>query len=238
VGLWQERVVGEIEAVHDQGKLPIVTGGTGLYFRALTQGLAQIPDIEQTIHDGMGRRLKTEGSEALYRELTGVDPKTAARISATDSQRLTRALEVYHGTGRALSAWIEDGNAGVPAHLTFHALVVQPPRDILYDTINARFETMLDEGALHEVRHLATQGFDPLLPIMKAVGVRELIACTNQEISLSEAITRSQKISRNYAKRQLTWFRNQMPEAEKLYAQYSESLKPEIFSFIRQFVLT
>ncbi len=238
VGLWQQRVVSEIEAVQSDGKLPIVTGGTGLYFRALTHGLAQIPEIEQEIRDEMARRLKAEGGEALHRELVTVDAHTAARISPGDGQRLCRALEVYHSTGRALSAWIKEGNAGVPAHMRFHPLIVQPPRELLYRTINGRFEAMLGDGALDEVRRLAELGLDPALPVMKAVGVRELMAYLNHEISLPEAITRSQKISRNYAKRQLTWFRNQMPEAKTLDAQYSESLKPEIFSFIRQFVLT
>ena len=238
VGQWLERAVAEIKSCHDAGKLPVVTGGTGLYFRSLMHGLADIPATDPAFREKLTIRLKAEGSEALHRELGEVDPQTASRIPPGDSQRLLRALEVYQATGRSLTEWIAEGNQGVPDDLRFQVLVLEPPRKQLYQMIDARFELMVEQGALEEVRNLAGLGLDPSLTAMKAVGVRELMAFMAHEISLEEAIAKAQKISRNYAKRQLTWFRNQIPEGKTYLAQYSESMSAEIFSFIRQFVLT
>ena len=238
VGQWQEAAVAEIKTCHEAGKLPIVTGGTGLYFRALMHGLADIPEIEPTYREKLTARLKAEGSEVLHKELGEVDPQTAARIPVGDSQRLLRALEVYQATGQSLTDWIAQGNQGVLDDMRFQVLILEPPREALYERINTRFELMVEQGALDEVRAFAKLGLDPNLTAMKAVGVRELISFMAGGISQEEAIVKAQKTSRNYAKRQLTWFRNQIPEGKTYFAQYSESMGPEIFSFIRQFVLT
>ena len=238
VGQWQAMAVEEIAACHAAGKLPVVTGGTGLYFKALMEGLADIPVADPEIRQNLTARLDKEGCEVLHEELKKVDAITAERIFPTDTQRLLRALEIYQSTGRSQSDWIADGNQGVPDDLRFLPLILQPPREQLYEKINQRFGAMVKEGALEEVRALSKLGLDPSLPAMKAVGVRELLAYEAGECSLEQSIAKAQKISRNYAKRQLTWFRNQIPEGKSYFAQYSESLRPEIFAFIRQFVLT
>ncbi len=238
VAQWLQRAVDEIHACHAAGKLPVVTGGTGLYFRALMHGIADIPEVPSDVRDHITARLASEGNDVLHGELSKVDPETAARISPSDTQRLIRATEVYLATGRSLSDWIAEGNKGVPKGFRFQPLVLEPPRDILYSRIDQRFKQMVNEGALMEVSKFAEHSFDPTLSAMKAVGIRELMAFESGDIPLEEAISRAQKVSRNYAKRQLTWFRNQIPEAKSYFAQYSESMKPEIFSFIRSFVLT
>ncbi len=238
VGHWRERAVQEIQAVHAAGRLPVVTGGTGMYIRALMQGLAEIPDVLPTIRDDVQNFYDERGGEAALEELSKVDSETASRLSPGDRQRVIRALEVHRGTGRALSEWLSEGNQGALTGGVFQAVVLQPPRDMLYDQIDARFVAMVDHGALDEVRTLLERGLNPALPAMKAVGVRELAAYLDEKSSLDDAIRAAQQASRNYAKRQLTWFRNQIPEAESIFAQYSESKRQKIFSFIRQFVLT
>ena len=238
VGHWRARAVQEIQAVHAAGRLPVVAGGTGLYIRALMQGLAEIPDVSPDTREDVQNFYAERGGEAALEELSKVDPETASRLSPGDRQRVIRALEVHRGTGRALSEWLSEGNQGAMDGAVFQALVLQPPRDALYGQIDARFVDMVDHGALDEVRALLERGLDPALPAMKAVGVRELAAHLDGKVSLGDAIGAAQQASRNYAKRQLTWFRNQIPEAESILAQHSESQRQKIFSFIRQFVLT
>lgn len=238
VGHWRDLATREIVAAHAAGLLPVVTGGTGMYIRALMQGLATIPPVPSSVRKEVRDLYDKEGGEAALQVLAHVDPESAARLSPGDQQRVIRALEVHRATGQTLSRWLSVGNQGALAHVDFQALVLQPPRAALYEQIDARFVQMLDQGALDEVRALRALGLDPELPAMKAVGVRELAAYLDGKTSLDAAISAAQQASRNYAKRQLTWFRNQIPEAERFFAQYSESKKPEIFSFIRQFLLT
>jgi len=238
VGHWRDLAVREIHSVHASGRLPVVTGGTGMYIRALMQGLAEIPEIPEGVRDAVQDFYLDRGGEAALQALSQVDPETAFRLSPGDRQRVIRALEVHRATGRPLSDWLSQGNQGALAGIAFQVLVLQPPRDALYGRIDARFSHMLDQGALDEVQALLDRKLDPALPAMKAVGVRELAAYLAGEITLEAAVKAAQQASRNYAKRQLTWFRNQIPEAESIFAQYSESQRQKIFSFIRQFVLT
>ncbi len=238
VAHWRDLAVQEITDAHAAGRLPVVTGGTGMYIRALMQGLATIPPVPPGIRMEVQNLYDKEGGEAALQALAGVDLETAARLSPGDRQRVIRALEVYRATGETLSYWLSAGNQGALIGVDFQALVLQPPRDALYQQIDARFVQMLDQGALDEVRALLALGLDPELPAMKAVGVRELAACLDGKMSREEAVSAAQQASRNYAKRQLTWFRNQIPEAESFFAQYSESKTSEIFSFIRHFLLT
>lgn len=238
VGHWRELAVREVNDVHRSRRLPVVTGGTGMYIRALMQGLAAIPDVPPEVRDEVQELYHSQGGEAALAALAQVDPETAARLSPGDQQRVIRALEVHSATGQPLSHWLSEGNQGALDHVVFQAIVLQPPRDALYAHIDARFHQMIDEGALDEVRRVRGLGLDPDLPAMKAVGLRELGRYLDGESTLEEAVASAQQASRNYAKRQLTWFRNQIPEAESYFAQYSESDQPKIFSFIRQFLLT
>ncbi len=237
VGRWRDLAVREVEAVLEVGRIPVITGGTGLYIRALMRGLATIPDVAASVRAGVQSDFDQDSGASLYAELSRCDPDTAARIAPGDQQRLIRAVEVYRATGKPLSAWLSSGNQG-SLNVAFCPLVLMPPRDGLYPRIDARFHQMIEEGALDEVRNLLSLGLDPMLSVMKAVGVRELGGYLSGESSLESAISKAQQASRNYAKRQMTWFRNQIPEAETNFAQYSESQRSKIFSFIRQFLLT
>ena len=231
-----------IAEAHAAGRLPIVAGGTGLYLRALLRGLAPVPDVPPAVRRGARERYAREGAAALHAELARRDPDMAARLAPGDRQRLIRAWEVLEATGRSLAAWQAEGDAGPPPGLAFHAIVLLPPKAELDAAIDARFERMLQAGALHEVRRLLALGLDPALPVMKAVGVPELAAHLRGETTLEAAVAGAQQRTRQLAKRQLTWFRHQTPKdapgAHAIRAQYSESLREKVFNNIRSFVLT
>ena len=238
VGRWLGMARAEIEAARGAGRLPILVGGTGLYLKALTGGLAPVPGIPQGIRSQARRLHARLGGEAFRAELAKVDAEAARRLEAGDSQRLIRAFEVVRATGRPLADWQRQGAGGPATDARFATIVLAPPRDALYAAIDARLDTMIEEGALDEVAALDRLGLDAGLPAAKAVGVPELRRHLRGEITLDEALESAKRASRNFAKRQLTWLRHQMPGAHVVPAQYSESLRPEIFSFICRFLLT
>ena len=210
VGRWLAAAVRVLQDIRERGRPAIVVGGTGLYFRALTQGLAQLPAVSPEARQAASARFDDVGETAFRTELRMLDPAAEARITPGDRQRLTRAMEVHAATGRALSDWQADA---APAFATdFRALLLEPPREALYARCDARFETMVQAGALEEVRALLARRLDPDFPAMKAVGVRELGAHLAGDLGLDEAIALGQQQTRRYAKRQLTWFRNQTPD--------------------------
>ena len=239
-GRWRALALGEIAAARAEGRLPILAGGTGLYLRALLEGLAPVPPVPAAIR-AEARALHAQlGGEAYRSLLAELDPDAARRLAAGDTQRLIRAYEVAKATGRPLAAWRQGQSGG---GFTAAALLLLPPRAALYRLADARFMAMMAAGAEEEVRALLARGLDPALPAMKAVGVRELGAFLAGRLSREEAIAAARQATRRYAKRQYTWFRHQMPETSSLRKlivaeQFSESLLPEIFSFIRQFLLT
>ncbi|MBT7505138.1 MAG: tRNA (adenosine(37)-N6)-dimethylallyltransferase MiaA [Rhodospirillales bacterium] len=238
VAHWRDLAVAEVETVLKAGQLPVVTGGTGMYIRALMQGLAPIPEGPAEIRLAVQAGFDKNGGTALHAELSECDPESAARIDVGDKQRLIRAVEIYRATETPLSHWISLGNEGGLSNVMFQPLILMPPREALYERIDARFHQMINEGALDEVGKLLELGLDSELSAMKAVGVRELAGYLAGDLTLELAVSSAQQASRNYAKRQMTWFRNQIPEAETVFAQYSESQRPKIFSFVRQFLLT
>jgi tRNA dimethylallyltransferase len=209
VGRWLEAAGPVLDAIAARGKPAIVVGGTGLYFHALTQGLAQLPAVPAEVRQATAERFDALGEAAFRAELGAVDPLAEARISPGDRQRLARAMEVHAATGRPLSDWQADA---APAFAKdYQAVVLEPPRSELYARCDARFSAMVRAGALEEAQALLARGLDPALPVMKAVGVRELGAHLAGGISLAEAIALGQQQTRRYAKRQLTWLRNQTP---------------------------
>ncbi len=234
VARWRGLALDAIAAAQREKRLPIVVGGTGLYLKALMEGLADVPDIPAGVRAEAQARHAALGGAGFHAELARLDPEMASRLKPGDTQRVIRAWEVITATGRSLAAFQQVPPAA-PA-LRFVALRLLPPRDALYAACDARCRRMLDEGALDEVRALAALELDPDLPAMKAVGVRELMRCLAGELSRAAALQRFQQTTRNYAKRQLTWFRHQMPDAQTWDAQFSESLPEEIFSFIRNVV--
>lgn len=238
-GRWRRLAIAEIGAAHDSGRLPIVVGGTGLYLRALITGLARIPPVPQPVRDAVRRRLEEDGPEALHGALAARDPVMAARLSPGDGQRVARAWEVLEATGRSLAAWQRPaGQADDGPGRAFLSIVLTPPRDVIYAACDARFKAMLAAGALDEASALSAQGLDPGLPLMKAVGLRELLRHLSGEISLAEACRLGQQATRRYAKRQLTWIRHQMTPDHLIGEKYSERLTPEIFPYISKFLLT
>jgi len=208
VGRWLAAARVALADIAARGRTAIVVGGTGLYFRALTEGLADIPPTPAAIRTTVAQAYDSLG-EARFREvLGGVDPAAAARIAAGDRQRLTRALEVHEATGRPLSDWQADTRPTL-APSDWRGLVVEPPRAELYRRIDARLAAMVDDGALAEVEALLARTIDPNTPAMKALGVASFAAQLAGALSAPEALAHAQRQTRHYAKRQITWFGRQ-----------------------------
>jgi tRNA dimethylallyltransferase len=213
-GAWLTDAAKALAEAQAQGRLPIFVGGTGLYFKALTTGLSTVPSIPAEVRDGVRSRLERTGVEALHAELAQRDPPAAERLNVRDRTRIARALEVIEATGRSLLDWHREGQPPLLPKDSFSALFLAPDRDQLYARIDARFDAMLDAGALREVERLAERQLDPLLPAMKAHGVPVLMRHLRGEIGLEEATATCRADTRHYAKRQFTWFRHQLPEFE------------------------
>jgi tRNA dimethylallyltransferase len=212
VGRWCVDASAALTAVEQGGRLPILAGGTGLYFKTLTRGLAAIPPIPSQIRSAVRERLKHEGIAALYAELSARDDASARRLMPADRARISRALEVVLATGRSITDWHAEG---MKAALDPHAAVkvfLDIDRAQLYRRIDSRFDAMLASGALDEVRALAGRQLDPALPAMKAHGVPWLIRHLNGEIDLPAAVEAAKRDTRRYSKRQATWFRHQLPD--------------------------
>jgi len=235
---WAALAANTLRETWANGRLPLVTGGTGLYLEALTEGLSPIPDIPEAIRADARARLGRLGNAAFHAELAHRDPEMAARLDTGNSQRLARAWEVLEATGRSLAWWQTQPPDPLPLPARRLTLVLDPPRDALRKTIDARFRAMVDHGALDEVQTLMARGLPPDRPVMKAVGVPELAAYLRGDLCLDEAVTRAQAASRQYAKRQRTWLRGRMPSATHLLAQDSESLQRQSFSHVGEFLLT
>ena len=211
-GAWVGDAAKALGEVRAQGRLPIFVGGSGLYFKALTQGLSAVPPIPAAVRESVRARLERDGVETLHAELAQRDPVSAARLRPRDRTRIARALEVVEATGRPLPDWHREGLPPLLPPDEFRALFLAPERETLYARIDARFDVMLDSGALDEVAALAARGLDPLLPAMKAHGVPVLIRHLKGEISREEAGEIGRADTRHYAKRQFTWFRHQLRE--------------------------
>jgi tRNA dimethylallyltransferase len=209
-GRWCRDVADVLDEAARDRRVPIFVGGTGLYFKALTSGLAAVPPIPADIRADVRGRLAADGVAALYNELRERDPKTAHRLMPNDRSRISRALEVVLATGRSLSDWHSDGLPPLIDGATAAKVFITCERAELVRRIEMRFAAMLQTGALEEVRVLAARRLDPTLPAMKAHGVPWLIRHLNGEISGDEAAAGAIMDTRRYAKRQVTWFRNQM----------------------------
>ena len=210
VGRWLSDVRPVLDEVRASGRVPIFTGGTGLYFKAMTQGLSAVPPIPAEVRERVRARLSAEGPTALHAELLRRDPSSP--IKPGDRTRIARALEVLEATGRPLSDWHREGLPPLIEASSAVTVFLSPERDELRRRIDARFDSMLQAGALDEVRALAGRKLDPLLPAMKAHGVPWLIRCLNGELSLPEAAEGGKNDTRRYTKRQFTWARHQLPD--------------------------
>jgi tRNA dimethylallyltransferase len=213
VGRWRVDVLATLETTMRYGRTVIIVGGTGFYFRALTRGLAAVPAIAPEIREDVRARLATDGVTALHVELKERDPLAAARLMPGDRARISRALEVVLSTGRSILDWHQEGNATASLDTARAAKIfLMPDRDELLRRIDARFDAMMAEGALEEVRVLAARNLDPELPAMKAHGVPWLVRHLRGEMGLEHAVESAKRDTRQYTKRQATWFRNQLPD--------------------------
>jgi tRNA dimethylallyltransferase len=211
VGRWLRAAAETLSEVAKRGRPAIVVGGTGLYFRALTQGLAEIPEVPAFVRRVAETDYAALGEAPFRARLAEVDPAAAARIAVGDRQRLVRAWEVYSATGSAISD-LQASGAPALAPGSWTGVVLEPAREALYARCDARLAGMLEAGALAEVAALAARGLDPDLPAMKAVGVREFAAYLRGEITLEAALALARQETRRYAKRQMTWARGQMKD--------------------------
>ncbi len=210
VGRWLAAASSLLADVREAGRLPIFVGGTGLYFKALMQGLSDIPATPDEVRMRVREEAEGQAPEALHAKLMERDPETAATLRPSDPQRILRALEVFEATGRSLVSFHGERSGALLDTARCFKLFLTPDREASRTAIDRRFLAMMKEGALDEVRALKSRGLDPALPAMRAHGVPGLIACLNGAMSLENAIAKGQADTRAYAKRQMTWFRHQM----------------------------
>jgi tRNA dimethylallyltransferase len=204
---WAEMARREIADIHASGRLPVLVGGTGLYLRMLLDGIAPVPPIDPEV-----RRQVREGTvEANRAKLETADPDGWSRLDPGDTTRIARALEVKLSTGKTLGEWQRERIGGIGVIVELRPLILLPPRDWLYARCDERFATMVELGAVEEVKALLARNLDPALPVMRAIGVREIAACLRGEVTREVGIAAGQQATRNYAKRQYTWFAHQPP---------------------------
>ncbi len=203
----------DVAALADRGvfarRRAIFVGGTGLYFRGLTEGLSQMPEIPPAVRERWRYELHEHGASRLFRILLKEDAKAALSLRQTDGQRIVRALEVLEVSGRSILDWQADGGEPLVDAASARRFIIEPDRQQLAGRIGARFETMVASGGLEEARVIAVVAPDPALPAAKAIGVRELQLAVAGSLSLAEAVERAKIATRQYAKRQATWFRHQ-----------------------------
>ncbi|MEO6581771.1 MAG: tRNA (adenosine(37)-N6)-dimethylallyltransferase MiaA [Sphingomicrobium sp.] len=204
---WAAMARGVIEEVLEHDGMLILVGGTGLYLNTLINGIAPIPAIDTEVRN----EIRAATVDVNRARLVELDAQAAARLNAADSLRIARALEVVVSTGKTLSEWHSHRQGGIGKAISLRPLVLLPPRDLLYARCDKRFAEMMERGAVEEVAALLKRGLDPKLPVMRAIGVREIAAMLAGEISREEAVARGSQATRNYAKRQYTWFAHQPP---------------------------
>ncbi|WP_066557318.1 tRNA (adenosine(37)-N6)-dimethylallyltransferase MiaA [Sphingobium sp. TKS] len=204
---WAAEARAEVNKAHEAGHLPILVGGTGLYLRTLLDGIAPVPDIDPTIRAAIRAMPVAQAHGALAKE----DPEAAARLAPADTTRVARALEVVRSTGRPLAQWQQHKTGGIGDRITLSPMILLPPRDWLIARCDLRFEQMIDEGAVAEVEALLARNLSPDLPVMRAIGVPEIAAWLAEEIGREAMLERGRIATRQYAKRQYTWFSRQPP---------------------------
>ena len=204
---WAALARKQIADLHASGHTPILVGGTGLYLRTLLDGIAPVPAIDPEVRE----RVREGDVQDNYLKLRTFDPERAEKLKPGDTARINRALEVILSTGRTLGEWQEQREGGIADTVELRPLILLPPRRWLYARCDERFARMIDEGAVSEVEALLARKLNPNLPVMRAIGVRELSGYLLGETTLDDAVAAGQQATRRYAKRQYTWFAHQPP---------------------------
>jgi tRNA dimethylallyltransferase len=204
---WADDARGEIEEAHRVGRLPVLVGGTGLYLRTVLEGIAPVPDIDPDVRS----QVRSLDTAAAFSALTQEDPAAAARLRPSDTTRIARALEVVRSTGRTLGQWQQVRSGGIGEQVALHPLILLPPRNWLVERCDRRFEAMMSRQGIAEVEALLARRLSPALPVMRAIGVREIAAFLDGTLNREEALAAGRFATRRYAKRQYTWFRHQPP---------------------------
>jgi tRNA dimethylallyltransferase len=226
---WAAMARREIADLHASGRLPILVGGTGLYLRTLLDGIAPVPAIDP----GLRREVRDAPVEENRARLAKLDAEAAGRLKPTDTTRIARALEVALSTGRTLAEWQKQREGGIAEAIDLKPLILLPPRDWLYRRCDDRFLHMIERGAADEVQALLDRRLDPALPVMRAIGVREIAAWLKGDVTRHEAIAAGQQATRRYAKRQYTWFAHQPPESWPRYRDPLDETCAEPLALLR-----
>lgn len=230
-GRWRIMATDIIREQGAKGKLPILVGGTGLYLEAISQGMVDIPVIPDEISD-QSKKLYEEMGDQFHAEIAKIDPEMAAKFPPSDRQRLQRVWDVYHYTGMSLTQWQREAHVPPPDDLKFHGFALLPDRRGLYDRCNQRFDQMMEKGAMQEVQDLIAKNYAPDLPVMKAIGVRELHECMAGETTRERAVELASQATRQYAKRQMTWLRNRLVQAQGI-DQFGDVADDKIISYLK-----
>lgn len=212
-GAWLRDMADQLVRLRAEGRVPVIVGGTGLYFKALTEGLAEMPSVPDTIRAAVRERLEQLGAPALHAELQDIDPDTARRLNPMDGQRIARALEIHTATGIPLSRYQAESPPPLVRADRARKIVVLPDRANLAKRINTRFHAMLAGAAIAEVEALRALNLPGTAPVMRAIGVPEITAYLDGRMTRAEVLERGAAATRQYAKRQMTWFRNQMDDS-------------------------
>ena len=234
VAKWISLAKMEIEDAWKIGKTPILVGGTGMYIKSLKDGLSPIPDITAEVKNKVRAKFNQLGNQEFHDYLQSIDAPMAEKLSVGDSQRMQRAAEVTLQTGRSLEAWQKEETKSIFPDAEFHMIAVNMEREKLYERINHRFDAMIKQGAIDEIKRLKELNISSDMPIMKSCGVPEVMAYLSGDIALEQAVEKAKQSSRNYAKRQITWLNNQwndllLYDAEKQNAsEVIESLLDEL----------
>jgi tRNA dimethylallyltransferase len=227
---WAALARREIDDIHASGRTPILAGGTGLYLRTLIEGIAPVPAIDADIRS----RVREAPVEENLAKLEMLDPASAARLNRGDTTRINRALEVILSTGRTLAEWQKARSGGIADVVEIKPVILLPPRKWLYARCDERFARMIDAGAVAEVEALLARKLNQNVPVMRAIGVPELLAYLRGESTLDEAIAAGQQATRRYAKRQYTWFAHQPPVTWPRFRQVLDlDTLPDALALIR-----
>ena len=232
---WAADARAMIAKVRASWRIPLLVGGTGLYLRTLLEGIAPVPDIDPGVRGSVRALAVADAHAALARE----DPEAAARLSPNDTTRIARALEVVRSTGKPIAHWQAERTGGIAQSVRLAPMILLPPREWLFARCDARFDAMLAGGAKEEVAALIARGLDPALPVMRAIGVREIAAMLASPSDAARCIAEAKIATRQYAKRQFTWFRNQPPaDWPRIEAQLDDDIVANIATKLQQMALT